>query len=88
MTALYVAGVAAGFMLNRRWSFRHSARRGPAFARYLLAYAVGYVSNWTGLFVLVDRAGWPHEAVQLGLVFGIAALLFFLQKFWVFRSVP
>lgn len=51
-----------------------------------MSYGLGYLVNLTALYLCVDRLGWPHEAVQGAMVFVVAALLFVLQKFWVFTS--
>jgi putative flippase GtrA len=86
MTVLYAAGIAQTFVFNRRWTFRHGGSRGPAFARYCAAYALGYVVNFLALLLLVDRLGYAHQLVQGVMVVLLALALFALQKFWVFRS--
>ena len=85
MTLLYGVGVAQTFFFNKRWSFRHGGMHGPAFARYCIAYGLGYVLNLLALLVLVDRLSYPHEIVQGLMVLSLAVMLFLLQKFWVFR---
>lgn len=84
MTLLYLVGVLQTFFFNRRWTFRHDGTHGPAFVRYCLAYGFGYVLNLTALLLLVDMLGYPHQIVQGVMVLVVAALLFVLQKFWVF----
>lgn len=86
MTLLYAVGVAQSFVFNKRWSFRHGGSHGPAFVRYCTAYALGYVANLLGLMVLVDVLGFAHQLVQGAMVLAVAAMLFLLQKFWVFRG--
>ena len=86
MTLLYAVGVAQTFIFNKRWSFCHGGTHWPAFVRYCMSYGLGYLVNLTALYLCVDRLGWPHEAVQGAMVFVVAALLFVLQKFWVFTS--
>ncbi len=86
MTLLYAVGVAQTFIFNKRWSFRHAGAHGTAFVRYCAAYAVGYFINLAALFILVDRLGYAHQLVQGVMIFVLAAMLFILQKFWVFRS--
>ncbi len=84
MTVTYCSGVIAGFVLNRRFTFGFDGDRSPAFVRYIGAYLLGYLFNFGGLWLLAGRWGIPHEIVQFGMVFGVAALLFLLQKYWVF----
>jgi putative flippase GtrA len=86
MTLLYAVGVAQTFIFNKRWSFRHGGTHGTALVRYCIAYGSGYLINLATLFVLVDQLGYRHQIVQGALVFTLAAYLFLLQKFWVFRS--
>lgn len=86
MTLVYAISVAQTFIFNKRWSFDHDGSHGDAFVRYVISYGVGYIANLTALYLCVDRLGWPHQAVQGVMVFVVAALLFILQKFWVFRT--
>lgn len=86
MTLLYAVGVAQTFIFNKRWSFRHAGAHATAFVRYCIAYASGYFVNLAALFILVDRLGYPHQLVQGVMILALAAMLFMLQKFWVFRS--
>lgn len=86
MTLLYAVGIAQTFIFNKRWSFRHAGAHGTAFVRYCIAYAAGYFINLAALFILVDRLGYAHQLVQGVMILALAAMLFMLQKFWVFRS--
>ncbi len=85
MTLLYAVGVAQTFVFNQRWSFGQVGLHTQAFARYCAAYSFGYVINFVGLLLLVDRLGYPHQWVQGIMVVLLALMLFALQKFWVFR---
>lgn len=85
MTILYAMGVLQTFVFNKRWSFRHAGKHGPAFVRYCAAYAFGYAVNLLALLLLVDRLGYPHQLVQAFMILSLAVMLFVLQKFWVFR---
>ena len=85
MSLLYVLGVVQTFAFNKRWSFRHGGLHGPTFMRYCASYALGYLINLGALLILVDRLGYPHQAVQGVMILTLAVLLFLLQKFWVFR---
>ena len=85
-TLAYLIGVLQTFIFNRSWSFRDEGALGPAFVRYAAIYAFGYVLNMAVLFLLVDRAGFRHQWVQGSAILVFAALLFLLQRFWVFRE--
>lgn len=86
MSILYAVGVLQTFFLNKRWTFEHGGARGPVFYRYCTAYALGYLFNLAVLYVLVDRHGYPHQAVQAVMIVVLAMMLFLAQKFWVFRT--
>lgn len=85
MTLLFVVGVLQTFIFNKRWSFDHQGAAGGALLRYFVAYAFAYVLNLAALVALVDGRGLPHQLVQGVMVLLLAAMLFLLQKYWVFR---
>jgi putative flippase GtrA len=84
MSLTYAFGVVQTFILNRNWSFRFIGAMKPAFVRYMIAYAIGYVVNLLALMLLVDQAGLPHQPVQGVMILLVAAMLFLLHRFWVF----
>jgi putative flippase GtrA len=88
MSLLYVVGVLQTFVLNKQWTFRHKGHVRRTAIRYWVAYAALYLANVVLLIVFVDMAGLDHRIVQgvLILVFGL--VLFALQKYWVFRTLP
>ena len=86
MSLMYVTGVGATFVFNRRWSFEHGGGAPAALARYVAVYLFGYVLNLAVLMLLVDRLGLDHRIVQGAMILLLAVLIFMLQKFWVFRA--
>jgi putative flippase GtrA len=86
MTLVYMSGVLMGFMLNRNWTFRHHGRISHGFIRYCVMYAVGYFVNLTGLYLLVDIAGYPHQIIQLLIAILSAIIFFVLMRLWVFSD--
>ena len=86
MTLVYVLGLVQTFLLNRRWSFAHRGGAGSALARYLSAYAFGYLLNFAILWFGVDRIGWPHQWVQAAAIVIVAGCVFLLCKYWVFSA--
>ncbi|MDG0835193.1 GtrA family protein [Pelomonas saccharophila] len=86
MSLMYALGVLQTFVLNRRWSFASRAAAPKAFARYVAAYAFGYLFNLVMLGLLHHYAGWSHEWVQGVTIVLTAILLFLLQRHWVFRD--
>ena len=87
MSIAYVSGAALTFFWNRSWSFGHRGLARVAFLRYLVAYACGYVLNWTILWGAVDGMQLPHQLAQAFAVVIVAGTLFAIHKFWVFAPV-
>lgn len=88
MSLLYVVGVLQTFYFNSRWSFQFAGASTHAFARYCMSYGAGYLLNFFGLWLFVDYYGHSHVIVEGVLIVAVAAMLFILQKFWVFPSRP
>ena len=88
MSLLYALGVAQTFFFNKSWTFRHRGLYGPTFVRYCSSYGLGYLVNLLVLLVLVDIMSFPHQIVQGVMILLLAAMLFTLHKFWVFRADP
>jgi putative flippase GtrA len=84
MTLLYVIGTLQTFVFNKRWTFTHHGGTRQSLLRYLMAYGGCYILNLALLYFLVDQIRLPHLLVQGIAILGIALLLFFLQRYWVF----
>ena len=88
MSLTYVLGVVQTFAFNRSWTFSHSGGCAAPLARYATTYAIGYVVNLCMLRLFVDGLKLPHQWVQGAAILFVAALVFALQKHWVFRRAP
>lgn len=86
MTSLYIVGVLQSFYFNRNWSFRHDGRVSASFLRYVAAYVIGYVVQLGLLTYGTSYLNFPHQAVQGVAIVFVAALLFILQRYWVFST--
>lgn len=84
MTMLYCVGVCISFIGNRNWVFSSDGRMLGASIRYVAAYAVGYVVNYSILAVVVDHLGYPHAYVQAVSIVIVAIFLFAALKLFVF----
>lgn len=84
MTLLYVSGVLVTFAANRSWSFKHRGFAQAAFFRYVIAYLLGYLLNFSLLWFAVDHLHLPHQAVQAVAIVLVAISLFLMHKYWVF----
>lgn len=87
MSLLFCLGTLQTFVFNKRWSFKYRGRDRMVMLRYLCAYGIGYLVNLAALLVLVDHLHYRHATVQGVMILGVAALMFLLQKFWVFAPV-
>jgi putative flippase GtrA len=86
MTALYLTATAIAFVGNRRFTFDDNGRIGPAALRFGVVYLVGWLLNLSLLVVFVDHLGQPHWLVQGAAILIVAAVLFLLQRRFVFRN--
>lgn len=86
MTFLYLAGATASFLANRRFTFGHTGKLTHAGIRFMLAHLGGYLINLMLLWWLVDQNGYPHQCVQAGAIFVVAAYLFVSFRFFVFPA--
>ena len=85
---LYPVAVIIGFFGHKKVSFQYKGGQTdvPLLSKYIFAYAVGYVLNLVLLEIGHYQLGYAHELVQGCCVFILAAFLFVMQKFFVFRD--
>jgi putative flippase GtrA len=83
MTLVYVTSAVQTFVFNAGWTFERKVSK-ASLVKYGFAYGACYLINMLALIVFVDRIGFPHEAVQAAMILVVAAVMFMLQKFWVF----
>ena len=88
VSLIYLVGVLQTFILNKRWTFQHEGHVRRTAARYWVAYAFSYAANMVLLIIFVDIAGFDHRVVQGVLIAVIGLVLFALQKYWVFGTLP
>ena len=88
VSLIYLVGVLQTFVLNKRWTFQHEGHVRRTAARYWVAYAFSYAANMVLLIIFVDMAGFDHRVVQGVLIAVIGLVLFALQKYWVFGTLP
>lgn len=86
MTITYSVGAFIGFLGNKKWTFMHVGNVKTAAIRFTVAHGCGYLLNYLILFTFVDKLAYPHQWVQAGSIVLVAAFLFLLFKFWVFRK--
>lgn len=86
MTGLYLLGMVQSFALNSAWTFGYRGEISGATRRFIVVYALGYAVNLGMLKLFVDAMFLPHQAVQAVAIFVVAALMFVMQRHWVFAA--
>lgn len=86
MTLLYAVGAVTGYFGHRKLAFSYGGSVLGSAARYCLAHLCGYGLNFALLYILVDRLNYPHQWIQAGAIFVVAAFLFICFNFLVFPS--
>lgn len=86
MTLGYAVGVYVSFTLNKSLTFSYTGPNKSAFIRFSIAHIFGYGTNFTMLYVLVDKMHYNHAIIQIIAIFVVSILLFTLFKFFVFPA--
>ncbi len=84
MTMLFVLGTALSYYGNRTYTFRQNGPVGREALKFGAVYASGWLLNYAILVLFVDRLGYPHQLIQLGAIFFVAAYLFACFRTFVF----
>ncbi|HEX6743553.1 MAG TPA: GtrA family protein [Solirubrobacteraceae bacterium] len=77
-------GAVNGFVLNRAWTFRGSARGALSAARYAVVALAGSALNAALVSVAVSEDHLPHIAGELAVLPPVTLLSFVLCRGWVF----
>lgn len=86
MTMMYAVGVVQGFILNKRWTFKHNGSLIKTFLSYALLYALGYILNLFALIFFVDNLGFNSGYVQAIMICVLALFFFAVQKTIIFKN--
>ena len=86
MTVVFFAGVLQTFLANKKWTFAHQGSTVLSFSRYIFAYALAYLFNLVILYIVVDKLGCSYVTTHGVMVFLVAGLLFFMQRYWIFKT--
>lgn len=86
MSLVFLLGILQTFVVNRNWSFQHHGKASTSLAKYATVYISAYLINLAALWIAVDKLGFPHEIVQLFMIFACAVYIFLMLRFWVFRK--
>jgi putative flippase GtrA len=81
----FCVAVVSNFLLNRRWTFRHTGSLIPHFGRFFLVSCVGLALNVFLYTVLHERAGLGEHLSELLAIACVMPINFLGSKFWAFR---
>ncbi|MGK2909821.1 MAG: GtrA family protein [Sphingobium sp.] len=84
----YIVAVCAGYVLHGAFTFRDEARADRSAWRAFRFVAVSLVSlaiNATWVWLCVTRIGWPEWAPIPAMMLVTPAIVFMLNRQWVFR---
>lgn len=88
LTLEYVAGIAYGFLLNKRWTFKSQGESSQQAWRFVALYGFIYVLNVTLLMLLVERCALSPYLAQISILGFLTLLSFVVQKRWIFTKQP
>jgi putative flippase GtrA len=81
----YAIGIVCGYLLHRRWTFRHRGSSPRSFVRYCVSYVLVFCANVLLLVSFVELWCWDAAWAQVPAI-AIATLLSYgVQRSWVFR---
>lgn len=83
----YTGGIAAGYYMNRYWTFVSHRRPMRSALKYCVAYGIVYCLNLVLLGLIVELRVMGPIPGQIVITVIIAVISFFLQNFWVFHSI-
>lgn len=83
--ASYSLGAACSFVLNRQWTFRSGAARGPEFARFVTAQLAMLAISSTAVGLAVGSFGLPVTPSWVLITGAVAVLSYLTMHHWVFR---
>ena len=86
MTLLYCVGVTMSYVGNRKFTFANTQNIRLTLVKFVVAYAIGYVLQYTILYILVDEFLIFHAYAQLCGSIVVAVYLFSMLRFFVFKE--
>ncbi|MEZ0262959.1 MAG: GtrA family protein [Alphaproteobacteria bacterium] len=86
-TLTYVLGLYVNFLAHKKITFINASSARRQWAPFIVLSLLVYAVNIGGLYLLVDKVGFPHQAVQAFMIVLCAAISFVLQKTIIFKAV-
>jgi putative flippase GtrA len=82
----FCAGALNGYRLNRIWTFGGARGGLGTGARYVIVQLAGLALNMAGVWLAVERAGFPRLAGEAVILPAVTVTTFLLSRHWVFRA--
>jgi putative flippase GtrA len=84
VTLMYPIGAVTAYFGHARYSFSYSGPTLHGIVRYVVAHLICYGVNIGMLCLFSDLWGYSHQLVQAVAFVAVAAILFFLFRYFVF----
>jgi putative flippase GtrA len=83
----YLIGLAASFVLNRNWTFRHQGAALVALARFLAVFALAYLLNLVAVLILIRFVGMNAYLAQAAGIVPYTVVFYLGSRYFAFRPV-
>jgi len=83
----YSIGLALSFILNRRWTFRHSGPVIPALARFFAVFILAYLSNLVTVLLAIKSLEANSYLAQASGILPYTVIFFLGSRYVAFRPV-
>ena len=82
----YPVGATIGYFGNSHYVFSYNGSKISGVLRYVIAHVIGYLANFSLLYIFVDRFFFPHQLIQGIAIIVVGGILFLLFKYFVFSK--
>jgi len=80
----FVWVVIQSYFLNRNWTFQSDKEHTSALPRYLVVSGIGFATNLTIMFVMLNILGLWYMLAQASAAVVVPLSNFLLNKYWTF----
>lgn len=84
-TVAFAVGVPTSYIAHRRYTFQNARSSRLRRLGFAAAYVSAYFLQIGGLYLLYNVNHIPHQIAQITMTVVVAAWLFFIQKFVIFK---
>ncbi len=85
----FIVAVCVTYLGQSLWVFRgHAGRSSAQLMRFAVSLLIGFVANVSVMAMTTQLLGLSYQIGFLLSCVAVPVLSFFINKFWVFRSIP